>query len=196
MKLSIEQGTFCHTKKDDRTGAVVWDDAVVMALEHFAAETTPGWFRGKKCIELGSGCGFLGIVTSCLGADTIITDQAHIVPLLEKNAQNIIARKEEYLRFGGSIECRHHNWGTPTDGATYDVIIASGVVYHEEAIDPLLASLRALSRPSETRFFLGVDYRFDVNSSGTSFPDGLPRCRNVFRAIAQRVERQRTSSVS
>ena len=57
MKLSIEQGTFCHTKEDDRTGAVVWDDAVVMA-RHFAAETTPGWFRGKKCIELGSGCGF------------------------------------------------------------------------------------------------------------------------------------------
>ena len=73
--------------------------------------------------------------------------------------------------------------GTPTDGTKYDVILASGVVYHEEAIEPLLKSLRALSVPSETLFFLGVDYRFDVSSAETSFPDGLPVVQSFFERL-------------
>ena len=172
LSLSIDQGTFCHTKEDDRTGAVVWDDSVVMA-SHFCKEMPPGWWEGKTCIELGSGCGFLGIVTSCLGAKTLITDQAHIVPLLERNAQKIDG---DCLRLGGSISCCEHSWGTSIEKLprqTFDVIVASGVVYHEEAIDPLLSSLRNLSTVGGTLFFLGVDFRFDVANSDR-FPQGLP----------------------
>ena len=145
--------------------------------------------------RIGQRMWVLGIVTSCLGADTIITDQAHIVPLLEKNAQNIIARKEEYLRFGGSIECRHHNWGTPTDGATYDVIIASGVVYHEKLSIhfwlPLELSAGHLRRDSFSAWITDLT----LILQGLAFPMVSPLSQR-FRAIAQRVERQRTSSVS
>ena len=43
------------------TGGVMWDSGVVLAklLEH-AADTHGLQLRGKKCVELGAGCGLTG----------------------------------------------------------------------------------------------------------------------------------------
>lgn len=43
------------------TGGVMWDSGVVLAklLEH-AVDTLGMQLQGKKCIELGAGCGLTG----------------------------------------------------------------------------------------------------------------------------------------
>lgn len=36
-------------------------------------------------MELGSGCGLVSLATALMGANVIATDQAHMMPILEKN---------------------------------------------------------------------------------------------------------------
>ena len=53
------------TERESRTGAVVWDASVVLSayFEKLGPE-----LAGKRCLELGSGCGLVGIALAALGA--------------------------------------------------------------------------------------------------------------------------------
>jgi predicted nicotinamide N-methyase len=53
------------------------------------------YWATKRAIEVGSGTGLCGIALSVLGADTILTDQANLLPLLQQNAN---ANKDQNMR--------------------------------------------------------------------------------------------------
>ena len=65
----------------------MWDGAIAMAkyFEHNPKLHAGGKLRGKKVLEVGSGCGLLGLVLASLGCDVVLTDKADVVPLLEVN---------------------------------------------------------------------------------------------------------------
>ncbi|RKP11026.1 putative methyltransferase-domain-containing protein [Thamnocephalis sphaerospora] len=69
------------------TGSVVWDSSICLArfLAQHAAHALP--LQGRRCIELGSGCGVGGVACAQLGAHVCLTDQETLLPLIRKNVQ-------------------------------------------------------------------------------------------------------------
>ena len=104
---------------------------------------------GKTVVELGAGCGLVGIMASRWASRVDITDgDEEEIPLIEKNC--------EQHAFAGGGECTAHflDWGTETSRAArasgallpggYDVVLAAQVVYVPEAIPRLAETIAAL----------------------------------------------------
>mmetsp|Transcript_15044 Transcript_15044/g.18608 ORF Transcript_15044/g.18608 Transcript_15044/m.18608 type:complete len:243 (+) Transcript_15044:78-806(+) len=160
--INVSQGNFCHTEKVDHTGAVVWDDAVVLAryLEKKVGENAH-IFKGKNVVELGCGCGLIGILMSKLGANVVLTDRADMMPLIRENIKrNSVENKCSYVV---------HEWGSNLDSLPdplnkpFDIIIASGCVYHQEAVPLLNKSIQRLASEDATVYF-AIDFRFDIRN--------------------------------
>lgn len=96
-------------------------------------------------LELGSGTGLVGIAAAAvLGAHVTLTDLPHVLPNLQFNAD---ANADAVAARRGSISVRQLIWGDEGDSsssasvASFDVVMASDVVYYEHLIDPLLQTL-------------------------------------------------------
>ncbi len=173
--VRVRQGRFLHTKADDHTGAVVWDDAV-MTLRLLSEGTGEGAvFRAPRAaparvLDLGCGTGFLGIaLAAACGADVVVSDQACMRSLAEANVE---ANSRAVAARGGRCRFLEHSWGEALGSelaqcAPFDVILASGCVYHEEANPLLVASIKRLSGP-HTVVYVAIDFRFDVSRRGSS----------------------------
>ena len=76
VSLCIEQRPY----GPDGFASTVWDSSIVLAR---AAEA---WaVRGLRCIELGAGCGLVGLALAVLGARVTLTDTPDNLPLLQAN---------------------------------------------------------------------------------------------------------------
>ena len=63
-------------------GARIWDSGREMAaLLQQQGES----LRGKRVLELGAGTGIGGLSAAACGADVLLSDQAHMLPLLNEN---------------------------------------------------------------------------------------------------------------
>lgn len=96
-------------------------------------------------LELGSGTGLVGIAAAAiLGARATLTDLPHVLPNLRSNAD---ANAALIAARGGSVDVRRLTWGDEEDhsslssSTTFDVVMASDVVYYAHLIDPLLQTL-------------------------------------------------------
>eukprot|EP00123_Amoebidium_parasiticum_P017537 comp23893_c0_seq1/m.41972 comp23893_c0_seq1/g.41972 ORF comp23893_c0_seq1/g.41972 comp23893_c0_seq1/m.41972 type:complete len:185 (-) comp23893_c0_seq1:334-888(-) len=70
---------------DEWTASHVWPCAQHLADCLQEKGTT---LAGRRLVELGSGCGLVSLVAACLGASVVATDQASVVPLLQRNASH------------------------------------------------------------------------------------------------------------
>jgi predicted nicotinamide N-methyase len=115
----------------------VWDSAIVLAKY---LERWPKKVVGKRCIELGSGCGLAGITAACLGAEKVfLTNFIENLPLLE---QNCVANRIMEVSTTMPLV-----WGREvvSEIGDIDVILATDIMYYDDAVKPLLATLHALS---------------------------------------------------
>ncbi|XP_040995669.1 protein N-lysine methyltransferase METTL21A isoform X1 [Juglans microcarpa x Juglans regia] len=144
------------------TGAVMWDSGIVLAkfLEH-SVDSRMLLLKGKNIVELGSGCGLVGCVASLLGGQVILTDLPDRLRLLKKNV-------EANLRYGnvqGSATVRELVWGDDPDRDLIephpDYVLGSDVIYSEEAVTDLVATLLELCG-SKTTIFLAGELRNDA----------------------------------
>mmetsp|Transcript_86837 Transcript_86837/g.269992 ORF Transcript_86837/g.269992 Transcript_86837/m.269992 type:complete len:336 (-) Transcript_86837:19-1026(-) len=62
--------------RDDCTGCSLWWSAAVLAREVLRFPET---FRGRRVVDLGSGCGLLGIVVGRLAREVLLTDASEAV---------------------------------------------------------------------------------------------------------------------
>eukprot|EP00887_Chlorella_sp_A99_P002654 scaffold6.g2654.t1 len=181
--LTVIEGTALANE----AGAVLWDAGIVLighlTHEEDAGEPGTGVSRGgrpttrraelagKAVIELGSGTGAVGLAAAALGAATVtLTDLAHLLPLLREN----VAANAALLTTSGGRDRVHVAalaWGDVVDavcsGASeprFDVVLASDVLYEAAAVQPFLATLRALSGP-HTLTLLAIEHR-----AGLPFP--------------------------
>lgn len=141
--LDIQQARF----KEEGFASTVWDSSIVLA-KYF--EKRPDLVRGKRCLELGAGCGLVGIVMAVLEAATVtLTDMAGNLPLLEKNKQLL---EEDCKK---RITIKELMWGSDVRifGPPLDVIVATDVVYNHDVVQPLIDSIRALSGPHTQVYF-------------------------------------------
>jgi len=138
---------------DGATGATVWDASLVLSkyIEN-TDDFPPGFFVNKKCIELGSGCGLVGIVIGLLGAKIILTDQKFVMNLLRKNIEtNIPSSKVTAIEL---------NWGQDVSflNPPFQYIFCSDVIYLEDTFDLLIKTLRDLS-DQNTEILLSMEIR-------------------------------------
>jgi len=112
--------TFSQRPDAEDVAFLVWEGAIVLAnyLEQYE------FISNKRCIELGSGTGLLGICAALLGADVVVTDLEKVVSFMEEN----VARN---CSSDCKIRVTAHTWGTQVSelNPPYDLIIASDVVY-------------------------------------------------------------------
>lgn len=95
----------------------------------------------------GSGCGIVGLVLACLGAEVILTDLPMTMTLL---SQNISYNEHLFVEGGGKAKAVPLDWTTNEARGMQkpDFIVAADVIYRRELMEPLLSCLLQLMGPS------------------------------------------------
>jgi len=132
-------------------GLTVWDSSIVLAKYMEVLENkTPGFFEDKRVIELGAGCGLVGLVLGKQLALVTLTDLPSIVPFLEKNinlngcSSNVVARSLI--------------WGEIALNEEFDYIVASDCLWVHYLVEPFVKQLEQLAT-SKTIIFIAHEER-------------------------------------
>lgn len=153
----------CINQELGQTGACLWSSSIVMS--EFLARKSKDWNIGSlSVLEMGSGCGLVGIVLHQLGARRVIlTDQSRAMKLLNKNMQN------NQTKGGGEIFATEYRWGEPVEDLRIiqepiDLVVASDCVYHEEIAPLLVKSMADLCKDQERPVvgLIGQELRSDL----------------------------------
>lgn len=85
--LSLEQ-TAGEEHAAETMQSAVWSAGVALARAMGDPAVFPkGYWNGLHCIELGAGCGAVGLMAGKLGAQRVLlTDYPELLPLLSRNA--------------------------------------------------------------------------------------------------------------
>lgn len=134
------------------TGLKLWDGAYILSrvLENTRV-FPPKFWNGRRCIELGSGCGLVGMVAWLLGAEVVLTDLPstldHTTACVQSNIERL-ARGNRDLRVE-HVNVRSYIWGGDADGfaCPFDFVLGSDIVYNPETISSLVTSLELLCGP-------------------------------------------------
>ena len=82
---------------DENGKHFLWPSSIALArfVESMAHEE--GWsIKRPSVLELGAGCGLVSITASLLGARTLATDRAEVLPFLQNNVQRSFANSAEF----------------------------------------------------------------------------------------------------
>ncbi|KAJ0409035.1 hypothetical protein ATCC90586_000622 [Pythium insidiosum] len=133
-------------------GGKLWDSCLVLTRY---LQDYPDLLRGRQVIELGSGLGLVGIYCAMMGAHVTLTDMDEVIPLLHYNIR-LNFKGGETTSSRNVPRAVAHAWGTTTDSlpSDPDVIVMSDVVYDPEGYAPLVASLEALAKTSDTTILM------------------------------------------
>jgi hypothetical protein len=143
-------------------GSIVWEGSVVLA-KHLAAH--PELIVGLRVLELGSGLGLVGIAAAYLGASSVtLTDTEGLLPLLRGNISHnanvaaICAAAELSWGLAGWDAFCARVQSVPL--STFDVILASDVVYRDDSATLLVDTLcQAIPRGSTSECFMSYKER-------------------------------------
>ena len=181
--LEILQDTSADINVNQNTGLKLWDGAYLLSryLEN-ATEFPQGFWEGKRCVELGSGCGLVGMTAWLLGARVVLTDidlmLSHTNQCLENNTQRLGGKYD-----ASNIQTASYWWGSDCQHLKppVDIILGSDVVYQKDFVKDLLKSLQDLSNENTVIYLaykprgLGEDLFFDQLSSYSFRCDTISR---------------------
>ena len=145
---------------DENGKHFLWPSSIALArfVESMAHEV--GWsIKRPSVLELGAGCGLVSITASLLGARTLATDRAEVLPFLQNNVQ----RSKHVLEKAAlepdlCIETLH--WGCDLEHLpAVDIVLASEVCYNKELHQKLAQTIAALlaTRLPHSRCFIMHD---------------------------------------
>jgi hypothetical protein len=126
------------------TGVIAWDGALLLARY---LEVCSNCVRGYRVLELGAGCGVVGIAAAALGAQSVLmTDLPYVLPLLQSN---IDCNRHLITPDSNSMECCECDWyQQPLHPRIVDfspqVILLADCVWLQELVEPLLTTLHSL----------------------------------------------------
>lgn len=136
-------------------GTTVWDGSIALAKmfdnrERFPREKLAGY----SVLELGAGCGLVGIYLSLLGAKrTVLTDQECCIPTLTRNIELNVDLSRSTSR---EIAAMEYSWGNDTSnlikGGLFDLIVAAEVLYSEQDSITLANCILKVTHPSSIIF--------------------------------------------
>jgi len=177
-------------ESDDLEGSIVWDTGIMFARLLMEETKYPNHFftPQRSFIELGSGCGLVGLVAALRGAQVTFTDMGGVLPRLQRNVEHNLTHLSERMpavveKLPLAVEASRHarvcklDWTTSeedlaaiaatADGEgdtsrtylAYDVVLATDCVYQESLAKPLLDTLLAVTGPKSI-VLLGMRARF------------------------------------
>ena len=135
----------------DLTGQKVWGGAY--ALARLLCDR-PAMVKGKRVMEVGSGCAFVSLVAAFCGAKaTLATDgDEDALALMRANvALNAALFGDASSKTAPTVEQLW--WGKDKVAQPIDVVLGADVVYGVDAVQPLLATVKA-TLPAHGVFYL------------------------------------------
>lgn len=173
QSIEIIQDTTADINVNQNTGLKLWDGAYILAKHLENTNSFPcGFWKGKRCIELGAGCGLVGMAAWLLGASVTLTDTEdmleHTKKCVKHNLEKVNGRGSKEVD-GLAINTQVYLWGTDcTDlSPPFDIILGSDIIYQQSCVDDLLNTLEKLSGPDTVIFIsyktrgLGEDVFFE-----------------------------------
>ncbi|CAL5219246.1 g1040 [Coccomyxa viridis] len=155
----------------------VWPSS--RTLLRYLDHRQPQVWQGKRVIELGCGCGLVGLCFAACGAHVLLTDLPEPLDLIRSN----IGLNQCTIDAAGGTAIAHElTWGVtqarqlPQQWQSPDVVVAADVVYRQELFQPLLSALVMLGGKdtvlllahvrrwkSDKRFFKALSKGFSVS---------------------------------
>mmetsp|Transcript_36406 Transcript_36406/g.102843 ORF Transcript_36406/g.102843 Transcript_36406/m.102843 type:complete len:218 (-) Transcript_36406:8-661(-) len=136
----------------EEIGAVLWSEAAEACLLWLQRSSRS--FKGWKVLELGSGCGYVGLALAADGAEVMLTDMQPLHPLLRINT-------ELALEAGYFVRHCTLDWCQPVPPnlrADYDLVIGCDLLYDSASPSALLGILQQFVT-GDTEFRLSVNLR-------------------------------------
>lgn len=142
----------------DSTGGVVWETSYFLATYFERSGDMPK--SGTNVLEVGAGCGLLGLVIAHHGCHVVSTESAETIAVLRANVD---ANQNTVIRSGGSIAAEILHWQIDGDRALigqrkFDVVVGTDVVFDKALVEPLLATMHHFCH-SSTSVWLCVQER-------------------------------------
>ncbi|GAQ88365.1 hypothetical protein KFL_004220040 [Klebsormidium nitens] len=189
--LTIQQKRF----KETGFASTVWDSSIVLAK--YLERWQEALVRGKRCIELGAGCGLVGICAARFGAGSVVlTDLPGNLSLLERNRSGNSTQDTQVSELVWGADVAHLE-------APFDVVFATDVIYDGSVIHQLVATLIKLSnertriliaygrnRWAEKEFMDAIQLDFDVVEVGRELLDSVYACDDVKMLSLTRLARR------
>jgi 2-polyprenyl-3-methyl-5-hydroxy-6-metoxy-1,4-benzoquinol methylase len=192
-------GTCFRLKQDPKAGipGVLYDCSFVLA--YFCQKKLQ--LRDKNVVELGCGCGLVGLAVAKLGCKkALLTDRsAEAVALVNENIEanelEVIANASCFS-FGDEVLLLGED-------PQFDFILCSDVIYDIKAVPPLIETLHVLlkrekstayiafkkrNKQRETILLRGLSENFDVTSETYDIPACLGETKAEF--VILRVEKE------
>ena len=176
-------------------GATVWDSAIVLAGHLVLAGQSGGQgkhtCRGKRVLELGAGCGLVGLAASTLSAsEVVLTDLPRELKLLRRNVEHNKLRKpgreclvsvaeldwEDVCRCGDSADVK----------GTFDLILGADIMYDRSIATALAATIRMFSS-HDTVVLIAHEHR--KHCVDRSFLESFENCGLAWTSIAAKGNR-------
>ncbi|CAH1782772.1 unnamed protein product [Owenia fusiformis] len=166
--VTVYQDTEKEINVHNNTAFKMWDGSFLLAkyLENKClGDRTNSFLKKKNCIELGAGCGLVGIVTWLLGANVTLTDMDTVVSFTENCvAKNIGHLTEEHAELNANINVMELTWGKKdlddSRFCAYDIILGSDIVYSPDIkLNEMLISTMESLWKEDTVFILSYKPR-------------------------------------
>ena len=134
-------------------GTTVWDGSIALAKMFDNRAVFPlRYLQTCRVLELGAGCGLVGIYLCLLGAKmTVLSDQQCCVKTLEDNvASNVAGVCRD------RIKVMEYSWGNNTNELTkdglFDLVVAAEVLYSSADSVLLAQCIPKLTKPDSSIF--------------------------------------------